>query len=238
MGGRRAETMRVDLVACDDEQPRRDLLDQAILLLTDLIQDPTPWEWWVDEWARNGWTIRTGDTHVVLDKQDEHHADTRLWSIDVPDDPRTHVGARTILEHMLDVMKTVHDHADAPDGRARLADWILAITATAHPCGTLPETIGLASPFTGASSLIPGMTESGSPPPGSASTMLAHAPTALSWNAGFWNDVPHLSITDVIRHCGPEMEIDPDRDPLATMRALARVKAEIGEKTKGGDGPA
>lgn len=238
MGGRRTETMRVDLVLCNDDHPRHDVLQQSIILLIGLIEDPTPWEWWVDEWARNGWTIRIGEHHAALDKQDVHQADSRQWTIDVPCDPKTIPGARAALEHMLLVARTVCDHEGEPEDRAGSMDWILAIAATAHPCGTMPETIGLASPFNGPTSVIVGMAEGAAPMPGAASAMLRHAPTAFGWSAGVWNETPHLSVTDVIRHCGTGYEVDPDGDPIATMRALARVKAEIEERTKGGDGPA
>lgn len=221
------------LVLPGREQGSRRILENHLAIIEELAADPTPWEWWVDQWARNGWTIVQTDCIVRIEKSDDHARDRRRGEFGIACGPERFTFVQDAIGHVLDVVRTMAGHVDQDDEH-RADAWILALAATRHPCGTKPDLVRLPSPFARGLSQLDHQRDRGAAPEGEIADMLAAAPSTLSWEAGAWmgGDYDWLSVSNVERLCGAEFDVDPDADPIATLRALERVKGEMRGRTR------
>lgn len=224
------------LVIPDRAPEARAILDAHFDIIKDLALDPTPWEWWADHWTRNGWTIIQTDTIVHIEKSDDHPRDRRHAEFGIACRPPERLpSGEAAVRHALDMIRDVVLHVDRDDER-RADAWLLALAATRHPCGSKPGLVRLPSPFQTGLSQLEHQRDDQPPPEGEIAEMLAAAPTTLSWAAGgsSGHGEGWMSISGVERLCGSEYEIDPDADPIAMLRAIERVKAEMEKRPRPG----
>jgi len=217
----------LDVVLPDREAGARTVLEAHLALLEDLAADPTPWEWWVDQWARNGWTIVQNGSVVNIDKNEDHSRDMRSGEFGVPCHVDGFASGEAAVRHVLDVLRAVVAHVPSRDDEERVSAWMLTLAATRHPCGALPDIVGLPSPFRAGLSQPPNGPEDAPPPEGTIGDMLSHAPCVLSWAAGSWSGNAWISISNVDSICGQGYDTDPNADPVATLRAIERVRGEM-----------
>lgn len=216
------------LVIPDRAPQARAILDAHFDIIKDLALDPAPWEWWADHWARNGWTIIQTDTIIRIEKTDDHPRDRHRAEFGIVCGPERFASGEAAVRHAFDMIHDVVLHVDRDDER-RADAWLLALAATRHPCGSKPGLVRLPSPFQTGLSQLEHQRDDQPPPDGEITDMLTAAPTTLSWAAGgsSGSDAGWISVSGVERLCGPAYEIDPDADPIVTLRAIERVKADM-----------
>lgn len=210
------------IVIPDDNPHVIGMIEDIAEAISQLPTGAHSWRRIGDRWRRGRWFIDINADHVRM--QLEHDDGTIADELRVPGRETPFASAKDAIEHVLHAARIVLAHRYADD-EARAVDWMLAISSFPLACGGSAHAVSLPSPFVdgGCTSI----TREDTMPGEEMRHLLDHAPLSLSWCAEMTSGDRRCAIANMSSMCGPREEVDPKRDPVATLRAHERVRAEI-----------